>query len=88
MSLSNRSRPRTYLANHRHTCLHFPRVEVRVKDLDRHQLRHLVLSAEDVDQTVQLHHAKVLTSLRRSTGQQTFSTGTSSASLALLLVEL
>lgn len=55
-----------YLANHGHTCLHLPRIEVRVKDLDSHQLRDLVLSTKDIDQTIQLHHAKVLTGLHTS----------------------
>lgn len=55
-----------YLANHGHACLHLPRIEVRVKELDCHQLRDLVLSTEDIDQPIQLHHAKVLTSLHTS----------------------
>lgn len=55
-----------YLANHGHACLHLPRIEVRVKELDCHQLRDLVLSTEHIDQPIQLHHAKVLTSLHTS----------------------
>lgn len=39
---------------------------MRVKELDGHQLRDLVLSTEDIDQPIQLHHAKVLTSLHTS----------------------
>lgn len=59
-----------YLANHGHTCLHFPGIEVRVKRFNSHQLCFFVLSTEDVDQTIQLHHTKVLTSLRKSVEEQ------------------
>lgn len=43
---------------------------MRVKHLDGGQLRDLVLSSEDIDQPVQLHHAKVLASLRTGTRRQ------------------
>lgn len=52
-----------YLADHGHTGLHFPGAEVRVKHFDGGQLRYFVLSSEYIDQTIQLHHAEVLTSL-------------------------
>lgn len=53
-----------YLADHGHTGLCFPRVEVRVKDFHRDQLRHITLSSEDIDQPVQLYNAKVLAGLQ------------------------
>lgn len=59
-----------YLANHGHTCLHFPCIEVWVKRFNSHQLCFFILSTEDVDQTVQLHHTKVLTSLCTSVEEQ------------------
>lgn len=59
-----------YLADHGHTGLHFPGTEVRVKHFNSDQLCFFVLTSEDVDQTVQLHHTKVLTSLRTSAARQ------------------
>lgn len=53
-----------YLADHRHARLRLPGVEMWVKNFHCGQRCNVVLSSQDVDQTVQLHRTEVLTSLR------------------------
>lgn len=54
-----------YLADHGHAGLHPPGAEVRIEHLHRGQLSGFVFPSQDVDQAVKLHHAEVLTRLRR-----------------------
>lgn len=54
-----------YLADHGHTGLHFPGFEMRVKHFNSDQLCFFILSSKDIDQTIQLHHTKVLTGLQQ-----------------------
>lgn len=55
-----------YLADHGHTGLQLPGTEVRIKHFNSDQLCFFILSSKNVNETIQLHHAKVLTSLRTS----------------------